>query len=970
MTTPAERWTVIQGVLATVLDLPVEERAAQLAVLCGDDADLLDEVERLLRACTAAEADVAFLSNVAEYAWPLVADLERMPDVSVDACSLRERLAGALDRCYRIERALGSGGMAMVFLATDLRHERHVAIKVMQPGVLAGASAERFLREIRVVAGLTHPHILSLHDSGQAAGLLYHVSAYIEGESLRARLRREGPLPVRDVLRVMRGVASALEYAHRHGIVHRDIKPENVLIQDGHAIVADFGIARAFGHALGENTGGNSASTITQEGLRLGTPAYMAPEQVTGNSAIDQRADLYALGVIAHEMLAGAHPFADGTPEQMIIAQLTLEPERLERPEVPSALADLVQRLLAKRPEDRIQSAEQLLAELERVSTEAQSTGTATAPRAGADPQESFAIGATRQRASPGRRLAPPGYTRAAAVAVVLLLFAVPAFMLGRSDAAQAGQAILVLPYHDQTGEATNNPLGRVVADWIAHGLGRTAVGEIILHPVGASASDPAAAVRNPRALARKAGAAYYVQGSITRVGDSLYVHTTIGKADGRVVARIATVGLRPEDLLGAVREQTVGAVAAALDARLAPMMDAGIRPPAYGAYLAYVEALEKLRRSDAAGAAEELIRATELDTSFVQALFMLATIGWADESQLERVHARAEHLTPYERVDLERLMAGARLDIHAELAAARRLTAMAPRTPEARMSHAGAALRAGYFREALSAIRALERQPGRMLTLEAFYHMAGEVHHAVGDYAGELRIARLAPQRLGESSSLNCLSGVQALAALGRAAALDSAAVACAGLRDTGHPLALRPFIMAAREARAHGHPELAEWIARRGIAWFETGLHHSGGSAGVPPSGPLANIYAEAGDTYREYEIIQALWPSSELATAAAETRCRFAIAAARSGDATTAERLAAEMGARRPASEEGGVGDQLLCRARLAATLGQREEAVRLLSLAVPYSAPAYLLHRAGDLQTLIGYPPFDALIRSRD
>ncbi|CAN5819792.1 hypothetical protein BH23GEM9_BH23GEM9_15740 [soil metagenome] len=609
----------------------------------------------------------------------------------------------------------------------------------------------------------------------------------------------------------------------------------------------------------------------------------------------------------------------------------------------------------------------QLLEELESKS----SPGIMPLPRPDAVMPENT-VGPPWQRTVSGRRRVTARYPRAAALALVLVLMAIPAFILGRRDAGDGHPAILVLPYRNQTGEATHGELSRVAADWIAHGLGRAALGEIILHPVAESESDPAATAADPRVLAREAGAAYYVHGSVTRLGDSLYIHTTIAGTGGRVVQRLVTAGAMPEDLLRAAREQTVGALAAALDARVAPMLDAGIQPPQYGAYLAYVEGLEKIRRGDIAGAAEELKGATELDTTFVQALFMLATIGAADESQLDRVRARAERLTPYERVELERVTARARLDLPAELAAARRLVALAPRTPDARMSHADAALRAGYFREARSAVRALERRPGRLHTVEAYNYLAGEVHHAVGDYAGELRIARLAPQRLGESSSLNCLSGVQALAALGRAAALDSAVVACAAVRQPGDPLMLRPFIMAAREARAHGHPELAERIARRGIDWFETGLHHSDGIAGVRPSGPLANIHAEAGDTDREYEIIRSLFPPAELAVAAPEARCRYAIAAARAGDARTADRLAAELDSLLHASEERGGPPvhHLVCRASLAAALNHRGKAVRLLAQAVSKGMPAHTFHRGVAFHSLIGYPPFDALIRSRD
>src|SRR5216110_2844875 len=203
---------------------------------------------------------------------------------------LLARLRGALADRYAIDRELGHGGMATVYLAQDLKHGRAVAIKVLRPELAAALGAERFLREIEVAARLTHPHILPLHDSGQAGGSLYYVMPYIEGESLRDRLEREGPLPVEDALRITREVAGALSYAHSHDVVHRDIKPENILLSGGEAVVADFGIARAITQAAG--------SKLTETGIAIGTPGYMSPEQASAAQAVDGRSDIYSLGCV------------------------------------------------------------------------------------------------------------------------------------------------------------------------------------------------------------------------------------------------------------------------------------------------------------------------------------------------------------------------------------------------------------------------------------------------------------------------------------------------------------------------------------------------------------------------------------------------------------------------------------------------------------------------------------------------
>jgi len=207
------------------------------------------------------------------------------------------RLTAALAGRYRIESELGAGGMATVYLAQDLKHRRQVAIKVLKPELASVLGPERFLREIEIAAQLTHPHILPLYDSGEAEGLLYYVMPYVEGESLRDRITREKQLPLDDALQVARETADALSYAHSHGVIHRDIKPENILLESGHAVVADFGIARAISAAGGER--------LTETGLAVGTPAYMSPEQAAGEKNLDGRSDLYALGCVLYEMLAG-----------------------------------------------------------------------------------------------------------------------------------------------------------------------------------------------------------------------------------------------------------------------------------------------------------------------------------------------------------------------------------------------------------------------------------------------------------------------------------------------------------------------------------------------------------------------------------------------------------------------------------------------------------------------------------------
>ena len=272
--------------------------------------------------------------------------------------SLLDRLQEALAGRYTIERELGHGGMATVYLAEDVKHRRPVAVKVLSPQLAAGLGTERFLGEIQIAARLTHPHILPLHDSGEAEGLPYYVMPYVEGESLRSRLLRERQLPIEDALRITRDVGDALEYAHRRDIVHRDIKPENILFQTGHAVVSDFGIARAI------NVAGKGRMTGT--GIAVGTPGYMSPEQAGGDDELDGRSDVYSLGCVLFEMLAGGPPFT-GWSAQAILARQVLEPVprlRTFRGTVPEWLEQAVTRALANAPVDRFDGAAEFVAAL------------------------------------------------------------------------------------------------------------------------------------------------------------------------------------------------------------------------------------------------------------------------------------------------------------------------------------------------------------------------------------------------------------------------------------------------------------------------------------------------------------------------------------------------------------------------------------------------------------------------------
>jgi len=343
-----QRWSELASLIDTLLDTAPKDRAALIAELSAGDASRRAELEELLAEC---EREPRLLTRTAPEIFAAMFD----DDAAEFPAALAER--------YSVEKELGRGGMATVYLARDLKHRRDVAVKVVHPRLTSAVGAGRFLREIEIVAQLQHPHIVPLYDSGEADGSLYYVMPYEAGLSLRERLARDGRLPLDDVVLVLRDVCDALSYAHERGIVHRDIKPDNVLLSGRHAMVADFGVARAAADA----TEGTARST---PGIAFGTPAYMAPEQIQGRADVDHRADVYSVGVLAYELLTGVPPFAGATRSEIVARHLSETPAPLDevRPDVSATLAGVVMKCLQKKPEERWQSVDEIGRQLESVA--------------------------------------------------------------------------------------------------------------------------------------------------------------------------------------------------------------------------------------------------------------------------------------------------------------------------------------------------------------------------------------------------------------------------------------------------------------------------------------------------------------------------------------------------------------------------------------------------------------------------
>ncbi len=336
-----DRWAEVESLLDQLLDSEPDTRPQLLLRIRSDDPQLAAEVERLLHAIT--ESDQYFREAAASYASTLIAEVGGRNEVP----------PGTLLGAYEIISELGRGGAAAVYLAHDRKHDRRVAVKVPRGELAAVLGAERFLREIRAAAQLQHPNIVPLHDSGESDGVLYYVMPYIDGESLRQRLKREPELPLSDALQIAGEVADALDHSHAHGLVHRDIKPENILLSGGHALVADFGIAHAMASV--------GLEQLTETGVILGTPEYMSPEQAAGESQVDGKSDIYSLGCVVYEMVVGEPPFTAATPSG-IMARKMVDPVpsmRTVRQELPPRVELAVNRALARMPADRFSTARQ-----------------------------------------------------------------------------------------------------------------------------------------------------------------------------------------------------------------------------------------------------------------------------------------------------------------------------------------------------------------------------------------------------------------------------------------------------------------------------------------------------------------------------------------------------------------------------------------------------------------------------------
>ncbi|HET9253432.1 MAG TPA: protein kinase, partial [Candidatus Eisenbacteria bacterium] len=607
---------------------------------------------------------------------------------------LTDRLNAALAGRYAIQRELGAGGMAKVFLAEDVRHRRLVAIKVVHPELAAEIGSERFLREIEIAASLHHPHILPLYDSGSADHTLYYVMPFVDGESLRARLERERQLPVQDSLRLAGQIASALDYAHRRGVIHRDIKPENILLADGQAVVADFGIARAITAAGGEK--------LTKTGTTLGTPTYMSPEQAFGSGAVDGRSDLYSLACVLYEMLSGEPPFTGATGESVVHQHLNVSPRRVSalRTSVPKGVDLALETALSKAPADRFKTASEFAAAI--ATTEStialRSEGSETeAPLHGqrSKPLSTTAATIPMVVARGRRRTMALAVTAVAAIALAVALWQLGPWRGHGSSRVPAKKAWILVAEFD--GPAADSSLIRAARDLVMAGLDQSEIASVVpseqirvaLQRAGRPTSSRVDA-ELARELAFRSSVRTVLEGRIGRLGKGYSLVLRVVDVDSaRVVVSLSDAASDEDALIPTVSRATrrlrseLGESAAALQATR-PLQE-GITP-SLEAFKLLLRARELLSRNDQGGAITLARSALAHDPDLSSAW---GVIGYAfmnqDEadSAMQAFHEALacppERLPQASRLFYESALAGLRGDHSSALSANERLVQLVP---------------------------------------------------------------------------------------------------------------------------------------------------------------------------------------------------------------------------------------------------------------------------------------------------
>ena len=875
--------------------------------------------------------------------------------------SLLDHLQTALADRYTIERELGGGGMSRVFLAREIALDRRVVLKLVPPELAASVSTERFRREMLLVAQLQHTNIVPILSAGDIDGTLYYSMPFVEGESLRARIDAAGALPIPDVVAVAADVLRALSSAHRRGIVHRDIKPDNILLADGGAVVTDFGIAKA----LGETTAELNASTIagneptgalTQTGMIVGTPAYLAPEQAVPGAAIDARTDLYALGCVMYEMLTGQRVFAGLPAHQEIIAHLmTPAPGvAVKRPGVDRGLAAFVARLLEKDPDHRPASADAALVEVQRFS-------------------------------GPVRRSVVRWALGTAATVTILIvggylllprqLLASARTLMTRRPAVLHVNRVVIVPFANETGDPKLASFGAMIADWIGEGLTRLPNLEVVDSRTTMISGQVVKQIPkllrekdDARAVAQETGAKVLITGSVYASGDQLTLRArVVDAATGalmqtlpEVTASRATPGAGLDEL----RKRVVATMHSASDTSVSSMPGVFSAPPSVEAYDELRKGIEGFFRIDPR-TFEHLQAAMQIDTNYAapyvfNAFATLVRLGIPKADTAVRAADRLrDRATPAELAALDYVHAVVDGDPGASTAAVQRFMAAQKGSMEAPLMVASNALATHHPQLALDALAKTDPDRGLNLVGPFYWLYLAEAERQLGDQKASLAAAREGWKRFPENGNAFPLLVV----GLVNAGRLDELRQVLSEMRNP--MMAVAGAALASGALAGAGRAEEAKAMANEWLARVPTDTA-GGRAAGIRNVRMVLLLECQR---WPELEAHARQWQDTTYGDAR-RLSMSTALAVALIHQQRTADAIAIEhaIAAQHPRYSRG---DYMYARAVIAAHLGKKADAVALLEDAL---RNGFKLQFAGTLfgadvmlAPLHGFPAFDALLK---
>src|SRR6266566_4180203 len=719
-----------------------------------------------------------------------------------------ETLRASLAPRYDVEREIGAGGMARVFLAVEQHPRRRVAIKVLDPEISTRLMRERFIREVDLSSNLSHPHIVPIFSAGEVDGLFYYVMPYVEGESLRHRLLRERRLPLEAALQIAQDVADALAFAHAQGIIHRDIKPENILLSSNHAIVADFGIARAISAA--------GSLTLTQAGQPVGSPGYMSPEQAMALGDLDARTDIYSLGCVLFEVLAGEPPAPSMTERRVHnwTALQTTPAMQRAGPDVARAVKHAISRALAPFPDDRFPTATEFAAALG-----------APAHRTSVPTRGIFA-------GSRGRRTAlvlGGAFVLVGAGAAVLLLRQRAPYLNDRR--------VVVAVIENHTGDRSLDNVGHMAADWVTQGLAQTGLVEVV-PSVSVMSSSLVSGEHGPghldaagiKRLARETGAGTVVSGAYYRQADSIRFQVQISAAkDGTVLRALDPVAgpiAQPLGAVEALRQRVMAALATLFDSRLSRWATMASQPPNFQAYQEFIAGLDRFVQFDMRAAIAHFERAAAVDTTFRLPLIFAANAHMnlgefaAAESTGHALERHVERFAPIDRSYLAWVLATCRGDGPEALRSARAMANLAPGS-EALYLLAEDAMALNRPHEAVDALEALGPDRGFTRGWWVYWYDLTTALHLLGDHRRELQQALEGVRRFPDNPQI-LTTEVRALAALGRVAELRRRVAASVNFPPARGWAPSDVLLLAAVELRAHGHAPEADTTLAEARDWL----------------------------------------------------------------------------------------------------------------------------------------------------